>query len=792
MITLVIPFYNEEAILADAIQRAAKYLAAEFGDYELILVDDGSTDSSLSIARQYESDSVRVLTYKPNRGKGYAVRMGTLAARGEAVFFTDADLPYGLEALRTGYDRLTSGCCDLIVGSRNIGKDGYESYPPLREVASHVFVFMVNAVLGLGVSDSQCGLKGFTRPTAQQVFSRARIDGFAFDMEALYVARNMNLRIEEMPVRLIAHGDSKVRVVRDSLRMIRDLMKVRFRWNGCRGGRLPEFLRLFLLLYPVMCLRFLYYGFRYFHQLDDYIQYFNYEHFGGPKRELISRLGLLAARPLAGLADLFVWAKTYDFMIVAVLLLTALHAAAAVLLYFIFRRHFGVSLAFLSVFCLIPTNFEGTYWVSASSRILCGLFFAVVSGWFLQRFADYDKWHQVMLFAMFQLVSFGFYEQAIFFSLALTFVIVLLNFRAMGRRTLWALVSLLNLSLYMGFTWLFRDSRLYGQRIELALPNTPYYFGVFLPGVLQQLKSAFLGGGFYITWRGFFRGLGIVLKDRAWGYPSLMLCAAVAFFVYASREEKMSGETLSPKKGTMRKLSMRKRGLAAFVCGALLAAAPVVPFFFIGNPWLSIRSTVMSFAGIALMAESLLILVQALTGQKGGVLRPIAAAAAVIVFLTGSVAELHDYRMTTENDVAIVRKISSATQDVAPGTRIAILNLNPSYLAEQSYFYHEHIHGVTESKWALTGALRAVSNSGSVPSVTPIASTMHVYWDYDSFGDYELFYLFDANRDLALLRRESLGDGLFDFYDMKGNLRARIGRDPNGRGILDVVENRGD
>lgn len=222
--------------MADTTNKAAGYLATEFGEYELILVNDGSTDASLTIAKQYESDCIRILSYTPNRGKGYAVRSGMLMARGEVVFFCDADLPYGLEVLRTGYDKIMSGPSDVVVGSRRIRDHGYESYPLLRKIASNVFIFVVNAVLGLGVSDSQCGFKGFTRVAAEKIFSRTQIDGFAFDMEALYIARNLGFGIDEMPVKLLTHSKSKVRVFRDSILMIWDLLKVRLRSNRYRGG----------------------------------------------------------------------------------------------------------------------------------------------------------------------------------------------------------------------------------------------------------------------------------------------------------------------------------------------------------------------------------------------------------------------------------------------------------------------------------------------------------------------------------------------------------------------------
>lgn len=227
MITLVIPFYNEEAVLGRTARSAESYLETAFGEFELILVDDGSTDSSLKVARECENANVRVLTYSPNKGKGHAVRLGMLSAKGDVVFFCDADLSYGLEVLKPAYDKIASGSCDILVGSRNMEPDAYKSYPIMRKVASRVFVMGVNAVLHLGVTDSQCGFKGFTRDAAREVFGRAKVDGFAFDIEALYLARRMGYRIEEMPVKLLVHSGSKVNVLRDSFRMLRDVLKVR-------------------------------------------------------------------------------------------------------------------------------------------------------------------------------------------------------------------------------------------------------------------------------------------------------------------------------------------------------------------------------------------------------------------------------------------------------------------------------------------------------------------------------------------------------------------------------------
>lgn len=552
---------------------------------------------------------------------------------------------------------------------------------------------------------------------------------------------------------------------------------------GAQAGGVV-FVRLFLVLYSVTALRFLYYGFTYFRQLDDYIQYFNYQHFGGSRSELIRKLGLLAARPLAGLMDIYFWYRFYDNMIFAVLLLTALYAAAAALLFLIFRRHFGAGYVFASVFCLLPLSFEGTYWISASSRVVCGLFFAVAGAWFFHRFAESARWYHVFLFALLQLVSFGFYEQAIFLSFALTLVVALTNVSALKRRAFWGLHWFVNVGIYLAFTSRFvEDSRLYGQRYDIIIPNTPYYFRVFLPEVLGQLKSAFLGGGLFITLRGFFRGWATMVRDGAWFYAACVAGAATFFWMTARREEEKPSPNRESLGAPVRQVI--RRSISGFFMGAFLAAAPVVPFFVLGNPWFSLRNTVMSFPGIALMVDSLATLVLGPIKRRGVDLKPVAAAALVAVFLVASVAELSDYRATTENDERIVRSLSRAIKDVPADYQVVVLNVNPSYLPEQSYFYHEHIHGVTESDWALTGALRAMSAS-ETPYVTPIATTRPVYRPYDKFDEYDACFLFDGKDGFVPLTVKHVGGGAFHFFDAEGELRARITRDDAGRAILTV------
>lgn len=756
MITLVIPFFNEENTLKRSIPLAKEFLSREFHDYELILVDDGSTDSSLKIAKAYRGPNVKILSYLPNKGKGHAVRTGIMAAEGDVIFFTDSDLPYGLEPLKEGLKKLKDGA-SIVVGTRNLGEDGYRGYPLVRKIASKSFILLTNTLLGLNLTDIQCGLKGFSKNVAKEIFSKAKLDGFSFDMEVLFLARQRGISIQEIPVSLTTHNESKINICGDSFLMLKDLVAVRMRSLQ---------LSFFPLLYAAMMLRFLGYGLKYFPQLDDYIQYHNYRAFGGSPWGIVTHLGLLAARPLAGLADLYVWTHFWGFMIVAVFFITLMHAWAAKMFHSLFKRYFCAGIVAPLIFCLIPANFEGTYWISASSRIVVGFAFSALSAKNLQLFFDVGLRKNALLFAFFQLLGFGFYEQLIPFSLAATFVLILVNRKTAGEKAFAGLLSLVNAGFYFLFTGLFANSPLYSGRMELILPNDPYYGRVFLPEVLQQIKSAFLGAGGFITLRGLLRAPELIVKEKALLYlvSSLLVSGGLAFYAFKHNEKV-------------------KKPFWLFLAGLILAAAPMAPFFVVGNPWISIRATTISYLGIGLAAESIISTLIKDRRIKSSVVFLLS-----LVFLAGSFTELHDYRLTFMNDTAVVEKLAAGLKDVDPKLSIAVLNLNPSYLDKTSYYYHEHIHGVTESSWALTGALQTALGTQLVPSVTPIACATPIYKEYDKFSNYDVFYLFEKDEDPVLLTLKN-DQGVLRFYDKGGYLRAKVTRDKNGTGTLWVIEN---
>ncbi len=230
-ISLVIPMYNESLIIADTAQRLSLYMAEHFKEYEIIFSDDGSRDGSADIVRDMSLPNVRVVGYADNRGKGSAVREGILAADGELIMFTDADLAYGTDVIKSFYDSFFD-CREkekprVLIGSRNLGADGYEGYTAWRRFVSKIYIKLLCLVGGFKLTDSQCGCKAFEREAARDIFGRCELDGFAFDFEAILWASKLGYKVAEIPVKVLNHRESKVNVLKDAVKMISDIRKIK-------------------------------------------------------------------------------------------------------------------------------------------------------------------------------------------------------------------------------------------------------------------------------------------------------------------------------------------------------------------------------------------------------------------------------------------------------------------------------------------------------------------------------------------------------------------------------------
>jgi len=229
-LTIVLPCYQEADRLPTALERYLAHFSAGVRGVELLVVDDGSTDQTLAVAEAIAARDrrVRVLRCPTHRGKGFAVRTGMLAGRGDRLVFTDADASYGPDQVERVLRALDGA--PVAIGRRG---DLETSGPVLRRLASRVFNQAMRRLLGLPFRDTQCGLKGFRRDAARELFGRTRVDGFAFDAEVLFLARRLGLTVAEVPVSAELREGSKVRLAVDALRMLRDTWRVR---RAAAGG----------------------------------------------------------------------------------------------------------------------------------------------------------------------------------------------------------------------------------------------------------------------------------------------------------------------------------------------------------------------------------------------------------------------------------------------------------------------------------------------------------------------------------------------------------------------------
>ena len=228
-ISVVIPMYNESAVIANTAKTLSEYMESKFDDYEIIFSDDGSADDSVKIVETLALKNVRVVLSDRNYGKGHAVKNGVMAAEGDVIAFTDADLAYGVEVISKAAELILQSGADMLLGSRNLDKSGYGDYPAIRKLFSRVYIGVLGVIAGFKLSDSQCGFKMFTSEAAKKLFELNRTNGFAFDIENILWAQNFKYKIVEMPVSILVHGSSSVSIVKDSIRMVKDLMKIKKR-----------------------------------------------------------------------------------------------------------------------------------------------------------------------------------------------------------------------------------------------------------------------------------------------------------------------------------------------------------------------------------------------------------------------------------------------------------------------------------------------------------------------------------------------------------------------------------
>ncbi len=230
-LSVVIPAFNEERNIIQALVRVREFCELKAWPWELIIVSDGSSDHTNAILNRFLKDNpslpVHVYINETNSGKGFACRMGVKNAEGRYVLITDTDLSSPIKEVTRLIGALEAGA-DVAIGSRALKAEGCDVQQSFkRHLSGRIFNTIVQGVILPGLKDTQCGFKCFKQDVAKKLFKEQKLDGFSFDVEVLYLARKMGFKIKEVPVMWRQGADTRVSLFRDSTHMVKDLFKIK-------------------------------------------------------------------------------------------------------------------------------------------------------------------------------------------------------------------------------------------------------------------------------------------------------------------------------------------------------------------------------------------------------------------------------------------------------------------------------------------------------------------------------------------------------------------------------------
>ena len=488
----------------------------------------------------------------------------------------------------------------------------------------------------------------------------------------------------------------------------------------------------FKVLFLLSSLRFIIFGFNYFPQLQDYRNYYN---------GFLNKLA--TARSLYDILNYSVWSRFWNTLIIPALIMSALLTASAWFLYKVCNRRFGSGTILAAIIVLSSATLEGTYWLTTSTRIVPGLFFASLAIYFFDKFTYSDKKINIILSGITGLVCISFYEPAFVFAAVFIIILSVID----RKKFIWSsLFLVVNKLIYL---LLIKSNE--GQ--IFVYPTTGKYFTYYLPIAFRQIRNALIIAPFRILTTGFWRGIQIAYESGVYWYliSSLLLIAAAVFL--------SKGE--------------RKKSNRGILIGILLLIAPLASFLFLQNTWISLSTTVICLPGAALMFDSLL------SRFRKGYL--VVLAAIITVFMVSSISEIHDYKLNYQTDRRIVIGIASALRGIRLdlAKSIVVLGLEPSHLGTQNYLYHEHIQGVTNNGTTLRDAFIVTTKSNLRQTLTPLPMGVSVnpesvmnadlYLDYSEGNTVVLIaqkrdnevILYDENRRIGTIYINSEGLSVF-------------------------------
>ncbi len=235
LFSVIIPVYNESNLICKSLEKITAYLKGVNILYEIIVVDDSSSDNTASLIRDFSRNdkNIILLRNETNRGKGYSVKKGILQAEGKYLLFTDADLSVPIEELSKFIPYLKDGY-DIVVGSRRIkGSDVVIPQPLYRRLMGSIFYKIVYLFLFNSVRDTNCAFKCYPNDVAKEIFGKQTLSGWGFDAELLYIALKFNYKVKEVPVSWYNYGSSKVILHKAVFTTLAELLRIKINdWKG--------------------------------------------------------------------------------------------------------------------------------------------------------------------------------------------------------------------------------------------------------------------------------------------------------------------------------------------------------------------------------------------------------------------------------------------------------------------------------------------------------------------------------------------------------------------------------
>lgn len=438
-------------------------------------------------------------------------------------------------------------------------------------------------------------------------------------------------------------------------------------------------------------------GFTYFPVLDDYIQYGGY-----PLYDNVSyvyfHIGTIVTRPFASLIDPVIWGQFYPHLWIVLFIICFMFFMGTRLIDETFNRlDIHITPFLYAVVLLIPLGFEGTYWISASSRICVGIFFSGLASCFLVNAIKKSRLYLIGYIPC-ALLSFGFYESVMVMSALLQFAVIFTLVKSNKKRFLYLLCPVISgMGMVIYYKLIGNVGALGSRANSFVLAGLSARF----TELIKQYMEIIVKGGGLTTAKGALSGLKITFSSP-WGIVTLILAVLLsAFCGYFGG-----------------KLNFKAKAKFCIPFGFALIILPLIPNALSAQVWLTYRSVVVSFFGLVLVSAPLFALI--LKNQKA---RIAVIFLMVLLFSLGNINELDTYRKVHETDDLLITEIAQQLDDeVLSGNKETIVVLDEEIITPQISYYKDHVKSVFDSDWALTGAVRAKARNVKIKMITPVFS----------------------------------------------------------------------